>query len=50
MKLKYFLDAEGKKIYTLAENKNNQPTKEAHYKFIKLRDAPPSNPDIVRKR
>ena len=40
MKLRYYLNKESKKIYTLKEELDNQPTKEAHYKFLKLRDAP----------
>lgn len=50
MKLKYFTNSDGKKQYTLREEKNGVKTKDAHYKFIKIRDAPPSNPDIVRRR
>ena len=49
MKLKYFLDKENKKIYTLKEETDSFKTKDAHYKFIKIRDAPKSNPNIVRK-
>jgi hypothetical protein len=33
MKLRYYLDKKGNKIYTLKE----EDTKEAHYKFLKLR-------------
>jgi hypothetical protein len=36
MNLKFFINKEGKKIYTLRESVDNQPTKEAHYKFIKF--------------
>ena len=52
MKLKYFLNSEGKKVYTLKEKIPNSetPTKDAHYKFIKIRDAPPSDVNIVRRR
>ncbi len=39
MKLRYYLDKKGNKIYTLKEGKD---TKEAHYKFIKLKNAPKS--------
>ncbi len=37
--------------YTLKENcsKCNSKTSDAHYKFIKIRDAPKSNINIVRK-
>lgn len=49
MKLKFFLNEENKKVYTLREEIKNSKTKEAHYKFIKIRDAPKSNPNIVRK-
>jgi hypothetical protein len=50
MKLKFYTNSEGKKIYTLNEEKEGSKTNEAHYKFIKIRDAPPSNPDIVRRK
>jgi hypothetical protein len=49
MKLKFHLDSEGKKIYTLKEEIENKKTNEAHYKFIKIRDAPQSNLNIVRR-
>jgi len=49
MKLKFHLDSEGKKIYTLKEEINNQKTNDAHYKFIKIRDALPSDVRFVRK-
>ncbi len=48
MKLRYFLK-ENKKIYTLKKTNYDEETKEAHYKFLKLKDAPKSNPLIVRK-
>ena len=37
--------------YTLKENcpKCEKSTNDAHYKFIKVRDAPKSNVNIVRK-
>jgi hypothetical protein len=50
MKLKFYTNSEGKKIYTLNEEMKGNKTNEAHYKFIKIRDAPPSNPDIVRRK
>jgi hypothetical protein len=37
MKLKYHLDEKGNKIYTLKNKINNFDTKDAHYKFIKIR-------------
>jgi hypothetical protein len=49
MKLKFYTGSEGKKVYTLNEEINNQKTQEAHYKFIKIRDAPRSDVKIVRK-
>lgn len=49
MKLKFHINSEGEKIYTLKEEIDNKKTSEAHYKFIKIRDAPPSNAKIVRK-
>lgn len=30
-------------IYTLKDSYNNHKTEDAHYKFIKIRDAPKSN-------
>ena len=34
MKLKYYIK-EGKKIYTLKAEVNNQKIKDAHYKYVK---------------
>ena len=39
MKLQYYIDKKGNKIYTLKES---EKTRDAHYKFIKIRDAPKS--------
>ena len=52
MKLKYFLNNEGKKIYTLKEKVPDSEiqTKDAHYKFIKIRDAPPNSASKPQKR
>lgn len=36
MNLKYYIDENGNKIYTLKESKE---AKDAHYKFIKFKDA-----------
>lgn len=36
MNLKFSLDKEGKKIYTLKNSINAKPTQDAHYKFIKF--------------
>jgi len=49
MKLKFYINSKGEKIYTLKEEFEGKKTNEAHYKFIKIRDAPPSNINIVRK-
>lgn len=49
MKLKYSIDSKGKKQYTLKEEINNSKTKDAHYKFVRLKDAPPSDINIVRR-
>jgi len=49
MKLKFYIDSEGKKVYTLHEEINNTKTNEAHYKFIKIRDAPRSNFKYFKK-
>lgn len=43
MKLKFYINSEGKKVYTLEEEIQGEKTKEAHYKFIKIRDAPRSD-------
>ena len=45
MKLRFFLK-DNKKIYTLEEN---DKTKSAHYKFIKIRDAPKSDLKFFKK-
>lgn len=39
-------------IYTLQETcpKCGEKTSDAHYKFIKIRDAPKSNPTKIRKK
>ncbi len=42
MKLKYYIDKKGKKVYTLKkENPENkkQETKSAHYKFIERKNS-----------
>jgi hypothetical protein len=41
MKLKYYLK-NNKKIYTLKDEVDSTITKDAHYKFIKIRDVRPS--------
>ena len=43
MKLKFYINSEGKKTYTLKQEINEQKTKDAHYKFVKVRDAPKNN-------
>lgn len=40
MKLKFFINNFGKKQYTLKEEIEGKKTKDAHYKFVKVRDAP----------
>ena len=40
MKLKFYKNSEGKKIYTLNEEIKGIKTNNAHYKFVKVRDAP----------
>lgn len=49
MKLKFYINSEGEKVYTLDEEVNNKKTSDAHYKFIKIRDAPRSDARIVRR-
>lgn len=50
MKLKFYLNSKKEKIYTLKEQVENKKTLDAHYKFIKIKDAPPSNTLKVQKR
>ena len=40
MKLKYY-EKDGKKVYTLKDKINSNPTKDAHYKFIKIKSLNP---------
>jgi hypothetical protein len=49
MKLLFYINSEGEKVYTLKEEFQGKRTNEAHYKFIKIRDAPKSDINIVRK-
>lgn len=49
MKLKFYINSEGNKSYTLHEEIEGKKTNEAHYKFIKIRDAPRSDVKIMRK-
>jgi hypothetical protein len=49
MKLRFYINSEGKKIYTLQEEIEGKKTSEAHYKFIRIRDAPRSDARIVRR-
>jgi hypothetical protein len=41
MKLRYYLK-DNEKIYTLKNDINNNKTKDAHYKFIKIKSVRPS--------
>ena len=44
MKLRYFIDDKTKKkVYTMKEKVDDILTKDAHYKFIRIRDAPLKN-------
>jgi hypothetical protein len=43
MKLKFYINSNGEKIYTLKEENQGKETNEAHYKFIKIKDAPKTN-------
>jgi len=38
MILKFYVNKNGEKVYTLKSEHNNKPTMEAHYKFVKVRD------------
>jgi rRNA maturation protein Nop10 len=43
MKLRYFKDSNKEKIYTLKSlSPKGEETKDAHYKYLKIRDAPTS--------
>ena len=42
MKLKFYTNKEGGKVYTLKEKIDNEQTKDAHYKFVKVKNAPKS--------
>ncbi len=42
-KLKFYIK-EDKKIYTLKEKVNGNPTSPAHYKFLKIKDVKESTP------
>lgn len=48
MKLKFFTK-NNEKIYTMKDEVNGEKTKSAHYKFVKVRDAPKTN-DIKKIR
>jgi len=37
MKLRFYINKEKKKVYTLNEKIDSQETKPAHYKFIKIK-------------
>jgi len=37
MKLRFFINSDGKKQYTLKEKINGKKTSDAHYKFIKFK-------------
>lgn len=50
MKLRFFLNKKGKKEYTLKEQISKEKTKDAHYKFINVRDAPKSNPKFFKRK
>ena len=43
MKLKFYINKDGEKTYTLKEEVDGKKTEEAHYKFIKIRGAPKNN-------
>ena len=52
MKLNYYINSEGKKEYTLKEENSgqNKQIKPAHYKYIKIRDAPKSDIKFFKKK
>jgi len=42
MKLKYYIK-DNKKVYTLKDSANNIKTKDAHYKFVKIKSVKSSD-------
>ncbi|MEK6792570.1 MAG: hypothetical protein AABX95_02025 [Nanoarchaeota archaeon] len=44
MFLKYYLDQNKERIYTLKDKHNSKETAEAHYKFIKFTQDPNKEP------
>ena len=42
-KLKFYINEKGEKVYTLKKEIEGKETSDAHYKFLKLRDAPKDN-------
>lgn len=43
MNLKFSINKEGKKVYTLKDSIDNKKTEEAHYKFLKFDRKPKDN-------
>lgn len=43
MKLRYHINKEDRKIYTLKEKIEGKETKDAHYKFLNLKDVKKRN-------
>ncbi len=37
MKLRFYINEKGVKVYTLNESANGKKTEDAHYKFIKIK-------------
>ena len=50
MKLKFYINSNKEKKYTLNEEIEGEKTQDAHYKFIKIRDAPTSNFQKAHKK
>ena len=50
MKLKFYIGSNKEKIYNLKEEVENKKTFDAHYKFIKIKDAPTLNNLNLQKR
>lgn len=49
MKLKFYINSNKEKIYTLYEEIQGQKTQDAHYKFVKIKDASHSNRLKIQK-
>ncbi len=49
MKLRFYLNEKGEKIYTLKKKIREKETKPAHYKFIRIKSAPEIGDSLPKK-